>query len=100
VTSPEDLRHNIDDRIDQYVNGKLSQDQIDEIWIDALCDERHYSYLRSSSYLKDYFTPKTIKAEVPEFAPTTTESPDNLNIIIAAIIAAILFAALIFWGMN
>jgi hypothetical protein len=100
VTSREELRHNIDDRIDQYINGKLSQDQIDEIWIDALCDDRHYNYLKASASLKDYYAPKPVDSSLPTGTSITEDYKDSRSITVAAIIVAIIFALLIFWGMN
>lgn len=100
VTSSEDIRHNIDDRIDQYINGKLSQEQIDEIWIDALCDDRNYSYLKTSSYLKEYFKPHLAQTDIAEAKSIQDGTSNASNIIIASIIVALIVALLIFWGMN
>ncbi len=48
--SEKDLK--VEERIDQYLNGKLNQSEIDHLWIDVIENKHHYEYLKTSATLK------------------------------------------------
>ena len=45
--------NDIRERIDQYVNGQLSEDEIDDLWADIVQDEEHVDYLNTMADLKE-----------------------------------------------
>lgn len=50
----ESFSHNkIEDKIDRYVNGKLSQEEIDELWAELIQDGYHLEYLKTVANLKE-----------------------------------------------
>lgn len=54
-----------EDRIDQYVSGKLSQDQTDEVWMEILASPQHYDYLKTAVALRTIAAESTITAIPP-----------------------------------
>lgn len=50
----ESFSHNkIEDKIDRYVNGQLSQEEIDELWAELIQDGYHLEYLKTVANLKE-----------------------------------------------
>lgn len=50
----ESIEHNdIEEKIDRYVNGQLSEKEIEELWIELIQDEYHLDYLKSVANLKE-----------------------------------------------
>jgi TolA-binding protein len=48
-----ELHLKTEERIDQYVSGKLSQEQIDEVWAEILADSHNYDYLKTTVSLRN-----------------------------------------------
>lgn len=48
--SEKDLK--VEERIDHYLNGKLNQSEIDQLWIDVIENKHHYEYLKTSPTLR------------------------------------------------
>ena len=46
-------QNKLEDKIDRYVNGQLSQDEIDELWAELIQDGYHLDYLKTVANLKE-----------------------------------------------
>ncbi len=46
-------KEEIKGRIDKYINGKLSEDEIDELWAELIQDGYHLDYLKSAANLRE-----------------------------------------------
>lgn len=42
----------LEEKIDQYINGQLSAQEVDELWAELIQDEYHLDYLKSAANLK------------------------------------------------
>ena len=51
--SKDSKKLRIEKRIDQYVNGELSQQEIDDLWAEMIQQEEYIEYLKTSANLKD-----------------------------------------------
>lgn len=54
----------IEEKIDQYVNGQLSQSEIDELWAELIQDGYHLDYLKTVANLKEVVKKKKEKHKV------------------------------------
>lgn len=54
-------QNKIEEKIDQYVNGQLSQSEIDELWAELIQDGYHLDYLKTVANLKEVVKKKKEK---------------------------------------
>lgn len=55
-----DFQHELERRIDLYVNGRLNQEQIDALWVDMIENPDAYAYLKTTVALREVFKKSTI----------------------------------------
>ncbi len=53
----------IEEKIDRYIDGELSQEQIDDLWTKLIQREEYIDYLKTSANLKDMAEKKKSKQE-------------------------------------
>jgi tetratricopeptide (TPR) repeat protein len=71
--SEKDLK--VEERIDQYLNGKLNQVEIDHLWIDVIENKQHYDYLKTSATLKKMLSDsKEQGGSAPVYSITSAKS--------------------------
>ena len=46
-------QNKLEEKIDQYVNGQLSQEEVDELWAELIQDGYHLDYLKTVANLKE-----------------------------------------------
>lgn len=46
-------QNKIEEKIDQYINGQLNQEEIDELWAELIQDGYHLDYLKTVANLKE-----------------------------------------------
>ena len=70
----------IERRIDLYINGKLNQPQIDNLWVDLIENPSHFNYLKTTATLKSVLD-KDGKSHVDAsiIQPAEIESPTNVR---------------------
>lgn len=81
-----------EERVDLFLCDKLSQDQIDELWIESIEDSSRYDYLKTVASLRNEFYQKPssqdqIRVEIPNIPTETkplTPASRLVNIAIAA----------------
>lgn len=54
----------IEQKIDQYVNGELTPDEIDELWAELIQDGYHLDYLKTVANLKEVIRTKKERGKV------------------------------------
>lgn len=54
----------IENKIDQYVNGELTQEEIDELWAELIQDGYHLDYLKTVANLKEVVRTKKKRGKV------------------------------------
>lgn len=64
--SEEDLQ--VQERIDLYLNGKLGQDQIDDLWVEIIENPENYDYLHTSAALRKIISPKSEATRTPSYS--------------------------------
>ncbi len=57
-------QNKIEDKIDQYINGQLSQEEIDELWAELIQDGYHLDYLKTVANLKEAVKKRKEKRKV------------------------------------
>ncbi|MCC5925038.1 MAG: tetratricopeptide repeat protein [Bacteroidetes bacterium] len=45
-----------EERVDRYISNKLTQDQINDLWVEVIEDKRKYEYLKTTVALTRYFS--------------------------------------------
>ncbi|HEX6983214.1 MAG TPA: tetratricopeptide repeat protein [Balneolaceae bacterium] len=45
-------KHELEAKVNRYINGELSADEVDELWADLIQDEDHLDYLKNIANLK------------------------------------------------
>lgn len=56
-------QNKIEEKIDRYVNGQLSQKEIDELWAELIQDGYHLDYLKTVANLKEVVKKKKEKSK-------------------------------------
>ena len=46
-------QNKLEEKIDRYVNGQLSQEEVDELWAELIQDGYHLDYLKTVANLKE-----------------------------------------------
>lgn len=75
-------RLGFEERVDRYLNNKLAQDQINELWVEVIEDKRKYEYLKTAAALTGHFAAERTQEEmVSRTKPANTRSkPDFTKI--------------------
>jgi len=63
------VNNDIERRIDFYLEGKLSHEEIDELWADLLQDKYYYDYMKTAATLKGMAQEKQSEATIYTFSP-------------------------------
>lgn len=45
-------KRELEEKIDQYINGQLSAQEVDDLWVELIQDDYHLDYLKSAANLK------------------------------------------------
>lgn len=57
-------QNKIEEKIDQYINGQLNQEEIDELWAELIQDGYHLDYLKTVANLKEAVKKRKQKQKV------------------------------------
>jgi tetratricopeptide (TPR) repeat protein len=63
------VNNELERRIDLYLEGKLSHEEIDELWADLLQDKYYYDYMKTAATLKGMAQEKQSEAKIYTFSP-------------------------------
>lgn len=63
--------YRVEDQLDQYVRGRLDQDQIDQLWVEMMEEPSYFEYLKTSVALKAVYQEKAITKEITPSVPVT-----------------------------
>ncbi|MCH8496211.1 MAG: hypothetical protein LAT57_11360 [Balneolales bacterium] len=81
-----------EERVDLFLNDKLSQDQIDELWIESIEDSSRYDYLKTVAALRnEFFQKSSSQDQLPAEKPNN--KPDSAGFVPTSRLANIAVAA-------
>lgn len=58
----------IEERIDQYLNGQLSPDEIDDLWVELIQDDNYLQYMQTSADLRELARQRKAASSAPHRA--------------------------------
>jgi len=79
----------IEEKIDRYVDGELTQDEIDDLWVEIMQDEEHLNYLKTAANLQELAKQGESK-----------NSGENRNTVLYAAAAVIILLVAILGAMH
>lgn len=63
----QELNYDIENRIDLYLKGRLSQDQIDDLWVELIENPECYDYLKTVVSLRNIYKDQKINTQTPVY---------------------------------
>ncbi len=91
------VKNDLERKIDLYINGKLTTEEIDDLWSDLIQDDYYLDYTKTFANLKDLIESKRNESE--------TTKPSRLRLVagyasVAAVVALIALIGIINFSNN
>jgi tetratricopeptide (TPR) repeat protein len=94
----------IENRIDQYLKGRLGQEQIDSLWVDMIEDPESYEYLKTMVSLKNIYADSNSSPISNINSSAKSNSNWNSNLIKYSVAALVLLSisvsSIIYFNSN